>query len=164
MPSSASLSARLLARPSRKVLFRRERETGDGAPEGLPLIFRFSPAAGRVPHRGVSRPGGVSSISAMENPYPRQPRVSRGPCAVFPEKSAGSPPGTEICQTVYLINGEASSCSSNPGFDRLGLLRQLDFRHRQGLIILFWYEPDHHVTCPIRFDGVAYDLAVEACF
>jgi hypothetical protein len=41
-----SLSARLPAGVVAKFLFGGKEKTGDGAPEGLPLIFRFSDAAG----------------------------------------------------------------------------------------------------------------------
>jgi hypothetical protein len=78
MPLFASLSTRLLAWPCRKVLLRRERETGDGAPEGLPLICRFFLNPHPVLRTSLSPQGRgrgegkISSISAMENPYPRQ--------------------------------------------------------------------------------------------
>jgi hypothetical protein len=53
----------------------------------------------------VSRPGKVSSILVMENPYPRHPATA-GPCAIFPGKFVGSPPETEILQLrLYLTSG-----------------------------------------------------------
>jgi hypothetical protein len=43
---------------------------GDGTPKGLPLILRFSYL---TPALSYGRGGqAVSSILAMENPYPRQ--------------------------------------------------------------------------------------------
>ena len=53
--------------------------TGDGAPEGLPLICRFSPGGNRRDWLHL----------AMENPYPRHPTYQNeikrvGSCAVSP--------------------------------------------------------------------------------
>jgi hypothetical protein len=63
-------------------IFGGKENTGDGTPEGLPLIFRFSPGKITCTCSGASA-AGVGSIFAMENPYPRHP-ANAGPCAFFP--------------------------------------------------------------------------------
>jgi hypothetical protein len=53
-------------------LFGGKERTGDGAPEGLPLICRFSPAFGFDTGFALLNQRRDKLHPAMENPYPRQ--------------------------------------------------------------------------------------------
>ena len=66
-------------------------KTGVGSPEGLPLICRFSRLGGFDTLENATQPTRRLAPSRDGEPLSSSPRDA-GPCAVFPGKSAGSPP------------------------------------------------------------------------